>query len=65
MATIADIQQEARDLCDADTTSYPAATLLRRNNKDYETVVGWLINADGVWEFDDSNYKFEGKFNAV
>ena len=56
MATIANIQQEARDLCDADTTSYPAAMLLRRNNKDYETVVGWLINADGIWEFDDSNY---------
>ena len=56
MATITDIQLEARDLCDADTTSYPAATMLRRNNKDYETVVGWLINADGIWEFDDSNY---------
>ena len=56
MATIADINLEARDLCDADTTSYPAATLLRRINKAYEQVVGWLINADGIWEFDDSNY---------
>lgn len=56
MATIADINQEARDLCDADTTSYPAATLLRRINKAYETIVGFLINCDGVWEFDDSNY---------
>ena len=56
MANIADINQEARDLCDADTTSLTAATLLRRINKAYEQVVGWLINADGVWEFDDSNY---------
>ena len=56
MATIADINQEARDLCDADTTSYPAATLLRRINKAYEQIVGWLINADGIWEFYDSNY---------
>ena len=43
-------------MCDADTTSYSAATLLRRINKAYEQVVGWLINADGIWEFDDSNY---------
>lgn len=56
MATIADINQETRDLTDSDTTSYPAATLLRRINKAYEQVVGWLINADGIWEFDDSNY---------
>lgn len=56
MATIADINSEARLLCDADTTSYAAADLLRRINNAYETVVGWLINADGIWEFDDSNY---------
>jgi hypothetical protein len=55
MPTIVDINQEARDLCDADTTSYPAATLLRRINQAYEQVVGWLINADGSWQFDDSN----------
>ena len=54
--TISDINQEARDLCDADTTSYPAATLLRRINIAYESVVGWLINADGKWQFDDTNY---------
>jgi hypothetical protein len=56
MATISDINSEARDLCDADSTSYTAAVLLRRINKAYEQVVGWLINADGIWEFDDSNY---------
>jgi hypothetical protein len=56
MATIADINLEARDLCDADTTSYPAATLLRRINQAYEQVVGWLIMADGTAQFDDTNY---------
>lgn len=56
MSTIADIQLEILDLCDADTTSYPAATMLRHNNHDYETVVGWILNADGRWQFDDSNF---------
>lgn len=56
MPTIADINQEARDLCDADITSYPAAALLRRINEAYERIVGWLINADGTWQYDDSNY---------
>lgn len=56
MATIADIEQESRDLCDADTTSYPAPAMLRRINNAYEQVVGWLINADGKWQFDDTNY---------
>lgn len=54
--TIADIEAEARDLCDADTTSYPAADMLRRVNNGYEQIVGWLINADGKWQFDDTNY---------
>lgn len=67
MATIADINQEARDLVDADTTSYTAATLLRRINHAYETVIGWLINASGMWQFDDSNYTDQprGKFTLV
>ena len=54
--TISDLNQEARDLVDADTTSYSAATLLRRINQAYETVVGWIINADGDWQWDDTNY---------
>jgi len=56
MPNIADIELEARDLCDANTTSYPAPTMLRRVNNAYEQVVGWLINADGKWQFDDTNY---------
>ena len=53
---ISEIEAEARALCDADTTSYPAADMLRRVNNAYEQVVGWLINADGKWQFDDTNY---------
>ena len=54
--TIADLNQEIRDLCDADTTSYPSATLLRRVNNSLEVLVGKIINADGTWQFDDTNY---------
>ena len=56
MANIADINAECRLLCDADTTSYPAAALLRRINESYERRVGQIIGADGLWQFDDSNY---------
>ncbi|MAH46244.1 hypothetical protein CMI37_10465 [Candidatus Pacearchaeota archaeon] len=54
--TIADIEAEARLLCDADTTSYAAADLLRRENAAYEEVVGMIIGMDGTWQFDDSNF---------
>ena len=53
---ISEIEAEARALCDADTTSYPAADMLRRVNNAYEQVVGWLINADGKWQYDDTNF---------
>src|SRR3990167_1623841 len=56
MSNIADINAEARLLCDADTTSYEAADLLRRVNQAYETVIGWILGADGLWQFDDSNF---------
>lgn len=53
--TISDINAEARSWCDADTTSYTAANLLRRVNQAYETVISWIINADGDWQWDDTN----------
>ena len=56
MATIADINLEARALCDADSTSYPAATLLRRINAAYEEVVGKIIGCDGLWQWDDFRF---------
>ena len=53
---IADLNAEARSLSDTDTTSYTAADLLRRINTAYETVIAWIITADGTWQFDDTNY---------
>lgn len=53
---IADIQAETRLLCDADSTSYPDAALLRRENAAYEEIVGKIIGADGTWQFDDTNF---------
>lgn len=54
--TISDINTEIRLLCDATSTSLTDATLLRRVNTAYEYVVGKLINADGTWQFHDTNY---------
>ncbi len=54
--TISDLNSEIRDLCDADSTSYTAAALLRRVNSALETLVGKIINADGTWQYDDTNY---------
>ncbi len=54
--TISDIQAEARALVDADSTSYPNADLLRRENAAYEQVVALIMGADGLWQFDDTNY---------
>ena len=53
---IADLNSETRELCNADTTSLPNATLLYRVNNGYQQVIGWIINADGTWQFDDTNY---------
>lgn len=54
--TISDIYTEARELCDATSNDLTDATLLRRVNNAYEEVVGDLINSDGTWQFDDTNY---------
>ena len=53
---ISDIESEARDLVDADSTSYPAAAVLRRGNNALENLVAIIINADGTWQFDDTNH---------
>jgi len=54
--TITDINLETRALCDADSTSYPDAILLRRINAASEEIVGKIIGLDGTWQFDDSNF---------
>lgn len=43
-------------LCDADVTSYPLKDVIRRINAALEELVGRIINADGTWEYDDTNY---------
>lgn len=54
--TIGDIVLEIYSLTDSDSTSYPAATMLRRINAGYENIVGKIMCQDGNWEFDDTNY---------
>jgi hypothetical protein len=54
--TITDIFAEARKLVDSTSTAYADADVLRRVNAGYEDIVGTLINADGTWQFDDTNY---------
>ena len=41
---------------DADTTSLTAANLLIFVNNALESLIGKIINADGVWQYDDTNY---------
>ena len=47
---------EIWDLCDADITSYPLRGVVRRVNSAIEALVGKIINTDGTWQFDDTNY---------
>lgn len=49
------ICQEIDRLCDSDDTSYPRLDKTARVNSALEEVVGSIINADGVWEWDDTN----------
>jgi len=50
------IVEEIDRLCSSDDTSYPRPQKTLRVNNALEKVIGYLINADGIWEFDDSNY---------
>lgn len=49
------ICQEIDRLCDSDDTAYTRLAKTSRVNQAIEKVVGWIINADGTWQFDDSN----------
>lgn len=56
MSTILDINTFTRYICDADSTSYADSDLLITTNLAYERVVGWILDSDGRWQFDDTNY---------
>lgn len=47
---------EIRDLCDANSTQYTIEAITRRFNLSLQELVGDIISADGVWQFDDTNY---------
>jgi len=47
--------QDINFLVNADENSYPLADKCRNINKSYDEVVSLILQADGRWEFDDSN----------
>ena len=51
-----DLTSEIDLLCDSDSTSYPLKHKVRRTNSALEELVGKIINADGTWQFDDTNH---------
>jgi hypothetical protein len=53
--TIAEIAQEARDLADADSTSYSDTTILRRLNSSIEILVAKIIEVCRTYPYDDDN----------
>ena len=55
-ATNQDIVSEINFWCDSDATSYPIADKTRSVNVAYEELIGKIINADGTWQYDDTNY---------
>lgn len=55
-STSQDLVSEVRFLCDATSTSYALADIVRQINAALEFLVGKIINADGTWEWDDTNY---------
>lgn len=53
--TINDINAKISFLTKTNTSSYPAADRLIAVNNAYERIASLIINADGRWQFDDTN----------
>ena len=51
-----DIVSEVDDLCSSTSTSYSINSKTRRMNQALETLVAKILNADGTWQFDDTNF---------
>lgn len=43
-------------LCDTDINSYPLNDVIRAINAGYEEAISEIINADGFWQWDDTNH---------
>ncbi len=60
MANINEIVLQTRFLLDGDSSNMPVAAstdpLVIALNHAYETVVGWILQADGRWQYDDNNF---------
>ncbi len=50
------IVDEIDSLCDSDSVAYPIVAKTRRANVALEDLVAKIVQADGTWQFDDSNY---------
>ena len=55
-ATSQDIVSAIDEFCDSDSTSYLIAAKTRNVNAALEELIGEIINSDGTWQFDDTNY---------
>ena len=51
-----DIVSEIDALCDSTSTSYPINSKTRRVNAALESIVAMILNADGTWDYDDTNH---------
>lgn len=55
-STNQDLVSHLNFLCTSDGTNYPIADKTRNINAAYEEVIGDIINSDGTWQYDDTNY---------
>ena len=51
-----DIVSAINDFCDSNVDSYPIASKVRNANVGYETLIGKILEVDGDWQWDDTNY---------
>lgn len=51
-----DLVSAINDFCDSDSTSYLIASKVRNGNVGYEKLIGKILEADGDWQWDDTNF---------
>jgi len=51
-----DLVSMINDFCDSNATSYPIASKVRNGNTGYEKLIGKILEADGDWQWDDTNF---------